>query len=457
MTPQERIEAGLLSAVGLTQILEHAEALTNGHMIAQEREPTEETEPAPFPYSYEDALTLFGEEAWVGVFERYGGLVGKSPLNWICAYGMLAARCGRSLCFQHAYPHYGMDYALLLMRSGGGKSTAMRLAKTALGGHAVHFLDGIQSPQALAEGLARIEWGKKGIPVVREAYHSLVWEPEFIRLLQQADMKGSNMVQELCRAYDAEPTYTIRRVNKNGGSLTISAHQLSILGATSDTAFRQKLSDAYLFSGLVSRFLIFLVDGLPKSVKAPVFPWSTLAKFEDTLPSLAWKIGTEDDDIEAFYTPAAWRIYESYHALTAHLGDETHALYLWFNRLQAHFHRITLLLTYYEQQVKIPEEYAAAACAACLLWVTSVLRLTTGVPDLPDASSSHQEKKWARQWVTQYLRDGAISPRILQSRCLKLKNGSEKWPIVKEEIERQKRNGVLREYKKDRVAMLRRM
>ena len=392
--------------------------------------------------SYEEALTIFHDNAWVGVLGRYSAIVGRSALNWICGYSVLSARASRSLCFQHAYPHYGMEYALLLMRSGGGKSTAMRLAKAALAGQAVHFMEGAQSSQAIGEGLAQIEWSKEG-PEVKAVYRTLLWEPEFARLLQSADMSGSSIIPELCRAYDADEGFTIRRVHKNGGTLHVPGHQLSILGATSEHAFTSQLSERHLYSGLLSRFLIFIVDGLPKEAEAPTFPWSSLGRFADTLPPLAFTVGDSDISVKEFYSPAAWDVYLQFHVATALYADEAHPLHLWFSRAQAHFHRISLLLMWADRLLQVPPEFATAAYTACFLWVASVFRITSAVPDLSPSANHQQEVTWSRKWLAQYLSDVPVSPRILQSRCLNLKDGKAKWPLVKAEVEYQIKLGTI--------------
>lgn len=59
--------------------------------------------------SYQKALDSFQQEAWHGVYGRYGEIVGREVRHWAACYTALCARIGRSLSFQHAYPHYGME------------------------------------------------------------------------------------------------------------------------------------------------------------------------------------------------------------------------------------------------------------------------------------------------------------------------------------------------------------
>jgi Primase C terminal 2 (PriCT-2)/Protein of unknown function (DUF3987) len=412
-----------------------------------------------FPLTYEQALKLFDEYAWQGVFARYGKLVPKTPLNWICAYAVLAARCSRNLAFQHAYAHHGMEYCLALMASGGGKGTAMRLASTAIDGGSLRFIEGILSSQALGENLAPITWQKKGPPEVGSAYRAILWETEFKRFLTLSSSTGSNFLPDLCRIYDATDKYSLVRVNKNGGDITIRNHQLSALGTVSTRDFVEAINDAHLSGGFMSRFVIFVVQGVQKELTAPAYPWSMIRGFSASLPPLDWRLGDQDQDIESFYSPEAWKIYAQFHEIAVVPFDETHPLYSWFSRLQAHFHRFALVTTYYEYEkpsddepppkktLIISEDIARLAFAASMLWITSVLKITSEVPELKKDASQHQEKSWARSWLDRYLDKKPMQLRDLATRCYNLADRGVRWVIVKEEVERQKKIGTIVEVK----------
>jgi hypothetical protein len=402
-------------------------------------EPSPDAPPQDLPgFDYALACQYLADYGWYGVMGRYGDLVGRTPMNWLAGYAMLCARASRNVAWQLAYPHYGMEYCLLLMQVGGGKSAALDKAKRAFAGHAVKVRQGVQSGQALVESLGKYIKPKATPGYFAETYRALLYEPEFTGTFDLSTLQGSTLMKELTGLYDAADDYSLMRVTHNGGEVTIQRHQLSILAAAPVNAFKDHLKERHLRSGTMSRFLTFLCAGTHKDPWADRVDVAALTAFEADLPATDFCVGDPHLPIREFYTPDAAQCYLQYWDEVQCLDEDSSPLKDWFARTQAHFHRVAANLMWAEHKTQITPEMAYAAYAACKLWIASILQFTSQNQDLPGDPNYTQQRNFCAAWVFDHIQKKRDqSRRDLQILCYKNRRIRHMWPHISAEITRQ--------------------
>jgi hypothetical protein len=396
-------------------------------------------------WDYDLSCAYLEDYGWYGVLGRYGDIVGRSPMNWLAGYAALCARISRNVAWQHAYPHYGMEYCLLLMEVGSGKSASLDRARRAFAGPTVTLRQGVQSGQALVESLGKYEDATKEHQAgFTEVYRTLLYEPEFTGIFDASNMQASTLLKELVGLYDASDSYSLLRVNSRGGETLIRGHQLSLLAAAPVHAFRTYLKPKHLRSGLMSRCLTFLCTGTKKGPWAQTVDLALLHRFQDTLPPPDFRVGDENTPVWEFYDDAARNCYEQYCGEVAGFDDDTHPLRDWFARTQAHFHRIALNLMWADGKTQVSFDMASAAYAACHLWISSVIRFTSQEKDITEDSNYNEQRQFCARWVFDHvLAKQPVSRRELRQICRNSPKIKHLWPQISEEITRQVKNGTL--------------
>lgn len=456
--------------------------------------------PNAFPPPSLPPLSPFPDAAWHSVYRAYGDLVGFDPWHWAAAHAVLCARMSRHLTFQHAYPHYGMEFILIVIRTGSGKTTALRLAAELLGPNA-HIKSGVQSGQALAEALASITWGtgkSSHLALSVSPVPTLLVENEFTRFLTQASFAQSTLTESACELYDGPDSFSVNRVFRNS-PLTVPTPSLSILAATTQDLFYSALKSRTLSSGLLNRFLIFNLDGSRKEAVAPSyspskvralaksiqeltnlgknagqarvgvgekgshggFTWSDDARDfppagspePGTEPSVEdigsgqptptpWNLGTAETNVVDFYLAPAFQVYEDWWNRVSPITEDS-PLAPWFSRVQAHYHRIALCCAYYEHRTRVSKADSQCAEAVMDYAIASTTTLAE-VGMLPNRDTMPWiAKSWAETWIVDLINKSPHSPRSLQVRCYNLKDGAVKWLLVKAALDDMLKRGSL--------------
>lgn len=392
------------------------------------------------------AVPQLAGEAWHGIYARYGDLVGRETRNWACAHAVLSARAGRRLAFQHARPHYGMEYVIMLTSTGSGNTTAIELARRLAGGSELKIRHNVQSGQALGEVLANFKIGKGGRPENIESVPVLLAESEMASFFKLGTGVNSLLFSEAARLYDASDEHFIVRVSHNP-SFTIPQPSLSILGAISANLFSGHIHSGLISGGLLNRFMLFTVEGQVKEAFAPAWDLREIEYLAMSLPDQEFCLGTPYTQVKDLFSPEASEVYVGWWEKVKENEDIANPMHAWFRRQQAHFLRVALMCAFYEKRTQASYQDALCALAVMEFVNNCVSDLAQETAVVEEGTSMASEHLWARTWITDKItRLGPRTRHQLQKDCYNLRtNGKAKWPFVVEQLDVLLKNGVLKQ------------
>jgi Protein of unknown function (DUF3987) len=254
---------------------------------------------------------------------------------------------------------YGMNYSLLVNKTGAGKNIVVNIVRSLLGDDYT-IRTSIQSGPALIPLLTDNDLKNKTARLVVHGRPVILICSEWSRLVAVAGIEHSTVVEDLNDLHMRHHPWTFARSHKNssGGDIVVMNPALTVVGTTTNKLFHAALTDRMIASGYVNRYLT-----LPGSAEFEPYNGHShrtehLNGTIDHLVAHAWGLGKE---LAEFYAPEAWKAFQAFQdtfILPLQRNPETSET---LSRLHLHLHHVAALYAWQEKSDRITVPHFDAA------------------------------------------------------------------------------------------------